>query len=92
MYVNVSKAETDGYYYLFADGHPPSGLTLNAMTGVLSSMPSANGTFSFTVVATGQTGCSGSKAYSIVIAPGACPTITLPALPEARWGNSTSDA
>ncbi|HMZ22667.1 MAG TPA: putative Ig domain-containing protein, partial [Blastocatellia bacterium] len=67
------------YVYAVTTGSLPAGLTLNSATGVLSGTPTANGTFNFTVTATGFGACSGNRAYTIVIG-GGCPTITLPAL------------
>jgi hypothetical protein len=49
-------------------GTLPTGLTLNASSGVISGTPSALGTFNFTVQATDGT-CSATRAYTIVVSP-----------------------
>ncbi len=54
-------------------GALPTGLTLSA-AGVLSGTPTVGGTFNFTVRAAAANGCSGTRAYTLVIN---CPTITV---------------
>lgn len=58
-------------------GSLPSGVTLNASTGVLSGTPASATTASFTVTATNAVG-SNARALSITIgaAPGAAPVVT----------------
>jgi Ice-binding-like/Putative Ig domain/Dockerin type I domain/NHL repeat len=58
-------------------GSVPAGLLLNAATGAITGTPTLAGTFSFTITATDANGCLGSRAYSIVIAPPACPVLTV---------------
>ncbi|HEX9005557.1 MAG TPA: putative Ig domain-containing protein, partial [Blastocatellia bacterium] len=75
------------YMYTVTTGSLPAGLTLNSATGVLSGTPTANGSFTFTVTATGFGSCAGSRQYTVVIGSGGCPTITLPAsLPAGSTG------
>jgi hypothetical protein len=83
-YSQTIVASPAAAYSFTASGTLPPGLALNALTGLLSGTPTANGTFSFTVTGSRTYGCSGSKAYSITIVAGACPTITLPAY---NWWN-----
>src|SRR5262249_5228090 len=78
--LNVTPAGGN-YSYAVTSGGLPAGLNLNPATGVLSGTLTTNGTSNFTVTATGWGGCTGSKAYSIVVSGGACPTITLGSLP-----------
>ncbi|HEX5690889.1 MAG TPA: choice-of-anchor Q domain-containing protein, partial [Roseiflexaceae bacterium] len=49
-------------------GTLPGGLSLNS-SGVLSGTPNATGTFTFTITATRQYGCAGSREYTVVISP-----------------------
>ena len=67
------------YAFTVTAGALPAGLTLSP-GGVLSGTPTAGGTFNFTVTATDSSPFpgpfSGSRAYTVVIAP---PTISLPA-------------
>lgn len=74
------------YSFAVTSGALPGGLALNPATGLLSGTPTANGSFTFTITATGFGSCSGSRSYTIVIGNGGCPTITLPALPNGSVG------
>jgi hypothetical protein len=60
--------------YSVQTGNLPSGLALNAATGVLSGMATAAGTYNFTVQATAAGGCSGTRAYTLTVT---CPAVTL---------------
>ena len=62
---------TPGYTFTVGAGLP-SGLTLSA-AGVLSGVSNVVGSFSFTVTATDQGGCTGTKNYTLQI----CGTITV---------------
>ncbi|MGQ3131740.1 MAG: choice-of-anchor J domain-containing protein [Flavobacteriales bacterium] len=67
--------------YAITAGALPPGLTLSA-AGVISGTPTATGTFNFTVTVNDNSGCSGSRAYSITTVCPANPTSLngLPAL------------
>jgi hypothetical protein len=69
-------------------GTLPGGLTLNAMSGVLSGVPNAQGTFNFTIRATDENNCTGERQYTLTINPaGQCPTVTVsPASPALGTG------
>jgi hypothetical protein len=58
-------------------GGLPGGLALVSNTGVLSGTPTATGTFNFTIQATDANQCTGTRAYTLVINPMGCPTITV---------------
>jgi hypothetical protein len=89
----ISAAPVGGNYTFAASGSLPPGLTLNPSTGSLSGTPTANGSFTFTMTATGFGGCNGSQQYIVVIGGGGCPTITLPAsLPNGSVGQLYSNA
>ncbi len=88
-YSQTLSASPAGGNYMFtvASGSLPAGLTLNSATGVLSGTPTANGSFTFTVTATGFGSCAGSRQFTVVIGSGGCPTITLPvSLPSGSTG------
>jgi hypothetical protein len=80
------------YSFTIAAGSLPTGLTLNATTGTISGSPSQNGTFNFTVRATGFGSCSASRSYSIQIGTATCPTITLAALGGGTIGSLYNQA
>ena len=64
-------------------GPLPTGVTFNTSTGVLSGTPTQTGSFTFTVTATSENGCSvGTRSYTLTVA---CPVITIapPTLPVA---------
>jgi hypothetical protein len=48
-------------------GTLPAGLSMNPSTGALSGIPTVPGTFSFTVTATDQNGCSGSANVTLTV-------------------------
>jgi large repetitive protein len=64
------------YSFAVTAGALPAGLTLST-AGVISGTPTGAATYDFTVTVTDVRGCTGSRAYSIVIAPTACPTISV---------------
>lgn len=74
-----------GYAFEVVSGALPQGLALDESTGVVTGVPTATGTFNFSVRATSSGGCSGVRAYSLVIS---CPAVTItPAtLPAATAG------
>src|SRR5207237_10783483 len=55
-------------------GALPSGITLNASTGVLSGTTTQTGAFPIVVTATDSNGCSGSSSHTLTIA---CQSITV---------------
>ena len=69
----TSTGGAAAYGYAVTTGTLPTGLTLTS-GGLLSGAPLVAGTFNFTVTATDANGCTGTRAYSLVVA---CPTITL---------------
>jgi hypothetical protein len=84
----TASGGTAPYTYSRSAGTLPPGLLLGGATGAITGTPTAFGTYNFTVTATDANGCSGSRAYSIVIAAAGCPPIALsPAtLPIASVG------
>jgi SdrD B-like protein/putative Ig domain-containing protein/GEVED domain-containing protein len=77
----TSSGGTASYTYALSSGTLPSGVTLNATSGVLSGTPNVAGTFNFTLSSTDANGCAGTKAYTVVMS---CPTLAItPAFPTA---------
>jgi hypothetical protein len=62
------------YTFSVIAGELPANMTISA-AGVLSGAPIHSGVFNFTVRATDQNGCSGSRFYALTINP--CPQITV---------------
>lgn len=83
--VTASGSTPDTYTYTVTAGTLPPGLGLAPATAVktvlLSGTPTTAGNYSFTITATDLNGCQVSQAYTMLVNPPACPTITvLPAL------------
>jgi hypothetical protein len=79
----ISASGGASYTFKVISGTLPPGIGPLSSEGVLSGTPTKFGTFQFTVAATDSQGCSGERAYTILIA---CPDLTLsPAtLPDAK--------
>jgi hypothetical protein len=85
----TASGGTAPYHFTISSGSLPSGLSLNATTGVLSGTPLASGTFRFTVKATDSstgTGApfSGSRGYALTVK--AALVTVLNALPGVALG------
>lgn len=80
---------TSPYSYAISAGTLPSGLSLATVSGAISGIPSNAGTFNFTVTARDNVGFSGSRAYSITVAPPVV-VVSPPALPGAVVGAAYS--
>lgn len=70
------SAGTAPFTFSIIAGALPTGIILSAL-GVLSGVPLAGGSFSFTVQVTDVNGCIGTQVYALVINPAGCPVITL---------------
>lgn len=83
---------TAPYTFGVSSGALPAGLTLNPATGALTGIPTAAGTFNFSITATDATGCRGTRLYSMTIALAGCPLITLSpsTLPPGQAGAAYS--
>jgi hypothetical protein len=89
----VASGGQTPYTYSVSAGALPTGLSLNALTGVISGSSTATGSFSFTITATDANNCPGSRPYTIEILPMVmCPTVVLnPAvLPPLLLGQNYS--
>ncbi|MFZ2920373.1 MAG: IPTL-CTERM sorting domain-containing protein, partial [Desulfosalsimonadaceae bacterium] len=65
------------YSFTMTAGTLPAGLSPITAGGLIAGTPTTAGTFTFTVTATDQNGCTGVQAYTIVINAPVCPPITL---------------
>ncbi|MEO8508469.1 MAG: IPTL-CTERM sorting domain-containing protein [Betaproteobacteria bacterium] len=75
--VVVASGGMAPYTYSVSSGTLPGGLSLNPVTGAITGTPATAGIFNFTITATDNNGCPGSRPYTIVISAVACPAITL---------------
>jgi large repetitive protein len=66
---------TAPYTFSVSSGALPSGLGLNPVTGLISGIPIAAGSFAFTITATDANGCRGSRCYILGVGV-AIPTIS----------------
>lgn len=82
---------TAPYAWSIASGAVP-GLSLNAATGVLESVPTDVGTFTFNVQVRDASGLTGSKTFVLTIAPGALRITPLPSVFSATLGTAFSAA
>lgn len=73
----VTASPPGTYTYTVSIGSLPSGLSLNPLTGEITGVPTASALFGFTITATDENGCFGSRAYVFPILPAGCPIITL---------------
>ena len=81
---------TAPYTFTVTTGSLPNGLTL-ASGGALTGTPTTLGTFTFTVTATDNTGCTGTRAYTVIVSGNGLQFYALPApvrLLETRAGFS----
>ncbi|BCL76177.1 hypothetical protein JHS3_19130 [Jeongeupia sp. HS-3] len=75
------------YTYAVTSGSLPAGLTLNSSSGAITGMPTAAGSFSFTVTATDANGFTKGQGYSVTV--GAPSIVVSPAsLPSANVASS----
>lgn len=79
--ITASGSTPDTYVYTVTAGALPPGLLLDSATPVktvnLAGTPITAGAYSFTITATDENGCQVSQAYSVVVAPAGCPTVTV---------------
>jgi len=57
------------YNFAVISGSLPPGVTLNNIFKVVSGTPTTAGTYNFTIRATRADGCTGSRAYTVMISP-----------------------
>jgi hypothetical protein len=98
--VGTAYSQTPAYIYgnggtvswAVTGGALPSGLSINAATGVISGTPAvgSNGTASFTITVTVGGVASTGQALSIVVSPAATPVITTSSLPSATVSSAYS--
>jgi outer membrane autotransporter protein len=81
----TASGGTDPYVFSIIAGSLPTGLTFTA-AGALTGTPTAAGTFNFTVQAEDANARTGTRAYTLTIAPPPTITITPATLPDATVG------
>ena len=62
------------YTWALTSGSLPTGLSLNTSTGAVTGTPTTAGSYTFTITATDNSGCTNSKSYTVTTA---CPTLTM---------------
>jgi hypothetical protein len=82
----TASGGAEPYTFAMGLGALPAGLTLDPATGELSGTATESGTFSFQVVATDASGCSGAQEYVLTIG---CAAITI-APNRTRLGTGTA--
>lgn len=81
--ITASGSTPDAYTYTVTAGSLPPGLALTSTTPPatktvnLAGIPTTAGSYSFTITATDGAGCQVSQAYTILVNPAACPTVTV---------------
>ncbi len=78
------------YTWSIAAGALPGSLTLAPASGVISGIPTAAGTFSFTARVTDATGASPTRAFTLTILRGPLAIITASPLPQGSVGTPYS--
>ncbi len=76
---NVASGGTSPYAYAISAGALPAGVTLNAVTGLVSGTPTSAGAFSYTVQVTDAVAATATQAVSVTIAT----AVALAASPSA---------
>jgi hypothetical protein len=68
---------TAPYAFTVSSGSLPPGLALDPNSGALGGLPTAPGSFVFSITATDADGCPGTRLYTLTIAGPGCPAIGL---------------
>jgi hypothetical protein len=63
----TASGGTAPYTFAVTSGNLPNGLVLNTATGSITGIPTALGTFPFTIRATDSLSCPGTRTYSVTI-------------------------
>jgi CSLREA domain-containing protein len=74
----TASGGTAPYTFAVTSGSLPGGLNL-ASGGALTGTPTASGSFNFTVTATDNTGCTGTRAYNVIVSGNGLQFYPLPA-------------
>ena len=81
----TASGGTEPYTFTMTAGALPSGLSPITSEGLIAGTPTETGTFTFTITAMDQNGCTGLREYTLVI--NAAPAIVPASIPTlSEWG------
>ena len=86
----IASGGTAPYSYSVSSGALPSGLALNAASGVITGTPTTTGQFLFTVEAIDTNGNFGSRSYAVNIGTGGALAVSPASLPNGTNGTPYS--
>lgn len=83
----ATTSGTAPFQFTLSSGNLPAGLNLDPETGILSGLPTAAGSYSFTLAVNDSAGASGSRTFYLTIAELPLGFVSSPSLPVAKGGS-----